>query len=146
MVEAMNLGIPVIATGYSGNMEFCNEETCWLVDYDLRPLDRDEYIFVSPGQKWAEPRLESAVRRMRDVFHDGDKRGARAAAAKRFVGERFSPAAISARYAARLAEIFSSLGLNANVSAETSSRRSVRRRRSGSPDDLRAGGSVHLGG
>jgi glycosyltransferase involved in cell wall biosynthesis len=105
MVEAMNLGVPVVATAYSGNMEFCTADTCWLVEYDLRSLDRDEYIFVVPGQRWAEPRHESAVRQMRDVFSDSGKRDARTAFAKAFVGEYFSPAAISKRYGKRIAEI-----------------------------------------
>ena len=35
MAKAMGLGKPVIATGYSGNLEFMDEATAYLVDYDL---------------------------------------------------------------------------------------------------------------
>src|SRR5690606_17608964 len=31
MIEAMNLGVPVVCTAYSGNMDFCSDETAWLV-------------------------------------------------------------------------------------------------------------------
>ena len=105
MVEAMNLGIPVIATGYSGNMEFCNDKTCWLVDYELKALDRDDYIFVVPGQRWAEPSIASAAAQMRAVFSDPAARASRVAAARAYVGGQFSPDAIAKRYSARLQQI-----------------------------------------
>jgi glycosyltransferase involved in cell wall biosynthesis len=35
MSEAMALAKPVLATAYSGNMDFCNEETAYLVPYNL---------------------------------------------------------------------------------------------------------------
>ncbi len=40
MIEAMNLGVPVVCTAYSGNMDFCTPDTAWLVEYEesfLRP-------------------------------------------------------------------------------------------------------------
>ncbi len=46
MIEAMQLGCPVIATGYGGNMDFCTPETAYLVDYDLVGVRTEEYIFV----------------------------------------------------------------------------------------------------
>ena len=107
MIEAMSLGIPVIATGYSGNMEFCSEETCGLVDYDMKALDRDDYIFVVPGQQWAEPRIESAARQMALTFSDRALRENRAANAKAFVSQKFSPDAVSTRYLDRIREIIS---------------------------------------
>ncbi|QWD02522.1 glycosyltransferase [Polynucleobacter paneuropaeus] len=33
LAEAMLSGLPVITTGWSGQMDFCNEENSWLVDY-----------------------------------------------------------------------------------------------------------------
>ncbi len=38
MAEAMYLGKPVIATGYSGNLDFMTEENSLLVDYQLVPI------------------------------------------------------------------------------------------------------------
>jgi glycosyltransferase involved in cell wall biosynthesis len=105
MIEAMGSGIPVVATGYSGNMDFCTPETCWLVDYDLVCLYPEDYIFVVPGQKWAEPRLASAVAQMRSVAYDAGERARRVDAATRYVQANFSEQAITARYAARLREL-----------------------------------------
>jgi glycosyltransferase involved in cell wall biosynthesis len=105
MIEAMASGIPVVATAYSGNMDFCTPETCWLVDYDLAYLYPEDYIFVIPGQKWADPRLDSAVAQLRAVAYDAEDRQRRVDAATRFVQANFSEEAISARYAARLKEL-----------------------------------------
>lgn len=105
MIEAMGSGIPVVATGYSGNMDFCTPETCWLVDYDMAYLYPEDYIFVVPGQQWAEPRLDSAVAQMRAVAYDAEDRARRVEAATRFVQSNFSEEAIAARYAARLREL-----------------------------------------
>ena len=38
LAEAMYLGKPVIATGYSGNMEFMTQQNSYPVDYTLRPI------------------------------------------------------------------------------------------------------------
>ncbi len=52
MLEAMQLGRPVIATSYSGNMDFCTSENSYLVDYDLIPVGYDEYLTVEKGSVW----------------------------------------------------------------------------------------------
>jgi glycosyltransferase involved in cell wall biosynthesis len=64
LMECMALGKPVIATGWSGNMDFMDEENSCLVRYALVPLDEGtQYHAVSGGvpQVWAEPLLEDAV-------------------------------------------------------------------------------------
>ena len=105
MIEAMNLGVPVVCTGYSGNMDFCRPDTAWLVDYKEVALNEDDYIFVRKGQKWAEPDHGDAVRQLRAVYDDPQDRDARAEAALRFVRQDFSAKAIARRYEARLREI-----------------------------------------
>lgn len=65
MAEALLLGLDVIATGYSGNVDFCrNEEQAHLVDYQPAPLKAGDYPYWQ-GQKWAEPDLAHAARIMR---------------------------------------------------------------------------------
>lgn len=102
MLEAMQLGLPVIATGYSGNMEFCNVETCYLVDYDLIEPRPEEYIFVERGSQWAEPRIESAIECMRAVVADRTKAMAIAKSGQEFVEGKFCISAIARRYQDRL--------------------------------------------
>ena len=102
MIEAMNLGVPVIATAYSGNMEFCTPDTAFLVDYEETLLGPDDYIFVRQGQKWAEPSIDSAAAQMRLVYSDPEARTAKTETAMRYVRENFSDTAIATRYRARL--------------------------------------------
>lgn len=105
MIEAMNLKVPVICTGYSGNMEFCNAETAWLVDFEEVPLERDDYIFVRPGQKWAKPDIASAAQQMLSVYTDPTARKKKVGMAHRIVTKNFSAEAISKRYSKRLRQI-----------------------------------------
>ncbi|MGH1424304.1 MAG: glycosyltransferase family 4 protein [Pseudooceanicola sp.] len=109
MIEAMSLGVPVICTGYSGNMDFCAEDTAWLVDYKEVELKPDDYIFVVPGQKWAEPDHDDTVAKLRAVHADPDARATRAEAALRNARENFSDTAIARRYQARIEEILATL-------------------------------------
>ena len=109
MIEAMNLGVPVLATGYSGNMDFCDDETCWLVDYTLTEVGPQDYIFVRPGQHWAEPDLDHAAAQMRALYENPDLRAARARAAHTRVRRDFSQGTIARRYGARMAQILDDL-------------------------------------
>jgi len=105
MIEAMNLKVPVVCTGYSGNMDFCSEDTAWLVDYTEVTLDRDDYIFVRRGQKWADPDVDHAARQLRAVYDDPAARAAKVEAAFQNVQQNFSAKAIAKRYETRLREI-----------------------------------------
>lgn len=109
MIEAMNLGVPVVATRYSGNMDFCSDETAWLVDYDIKPLQKGDYIFVRPGSAWAEPRVDHAAEQLRACYDNPEERHARAAAAQEAIRRDFSPQAIAQRYGGRLREILQEL-------------------------------------
>jgi glycosyltransferase involved in cell wall biosynthesis/SAM-dependent methyltransferase len=81
LAEAMYLGKPVIATGYSGNMEFMTPQNSYPVDYTLRPVGDAAGPYPATGE-WAEPDIGHAARLMRHVFEDrqeATKRGRRAA-------------------------------------------------------------------
>jgi glycosyltransferase involved in cell wall biosynthesis len=106
-VEAMQLGKPVIATAFSGNLEFCNEETSFLVPYTPRYLEPDDYIFVRPGDFWAEPDIATAAKAMRAVYDDPGAGRVVGARARDFVQDHFSPGAVGRRYLARFQEIAS---------------------------------------
>jgi hypothetical protein len=80
--EAMALGKPVIATAYSGTLEFMDVTNSWLVDHDLVEIGPGCDPYPADGF-WAEPDLEDAARAMREVVDDPNlahERGARAAA------------------------------------------------------------------
>lgn len=109
LIESMALGVPVLATGYSGNMDFTRPDHSWLVDYDLVAPRPNEYIFVDEGQVWAEPRHESAVAQLRAVRQQHAERERRAERARAFVEKNFSLDAQAAKYRARLDEIMATL-------------------------------------
>ncbi|HEY5262596.1 MAG TPA: glycosyltransferase family 4 protein [Solirubrobacteraceae bacterium] len=67
--EAMALGKPVIATGYSGNLDYMTAGNAHLVDYTLRDIGPGNAPYPPEGQ-WAEPDVEHAARLMREVFDD----------------------------------------------------------------------------
>jgi glycosyltransferase involved in cell wall biosynthesis len=69
--EAMSLGKPVIATAYSGVLDFCNAETCALVEYQLVGVGLGEYPH-GEGQVWAEANIEQAAHFMTRFLLDPD--------------------------------------------------------------------------
>jgi glycosyltransferase involved in cell wall biosynthesis/SAM-dependent methyltransferase len=81
LAEAMYLGKPVIATGYSGNMEFMTPHNSYPVAYKLRPVGEDAGPYPATGE-WAEPDVAHAADLMRRVFEnprEAAERGRRAA-------------------------------------------------------------------
>lgn len=88
LLESMSLGKPVIATGYSGNMDFMDGENSCLVGYGWVPLDPDsQYAEAAESRelKWPDPSVEeiaawmARLARSRDL-REGIGRKARAAA------------------------------------------------------------------
>ncbi len=67
MAQAMYLKKPVIATGYSGNMEFMNHNNSFLVRYKLAEIQENLGPYTK-GQHWAEPDVEHAAELIRLVF------------------------------------------------------------------------------
>lgn len=110
MVEAMQLGVPVVATGYSGNLDFTTPETAFLVDYTLVEPGPNEYLFVDRGQVWAAPVLESAVAQLRAVRTNIAERERKVAAAHELISRKYSFEAQAAKYKARLDAVFAKLG------------------------------------
>jgi glycosyltransferase involved in cell wall biosynthesis len=72
--EAMLLGKPVIATGWSGNMAFMDASSAALVTYRLVPAEDPREVYH--GACWAEPDQADAVAHLRRLADDA---GARAA-------------------------------------------------------------------
>ncbi|WP_339769318.1 glycosyltransferase [uncultured Paraglaciecola sp.] len=105
MIEAMGLGVAVIATNYSGNLEFCNQENSWLIDYDLKFAESDDYVYVKAGQRWAEPSIESASKAIREAYDNPKLRSKKADAGKRTATSDFSITTISKRYSSRLNQV-----------------------------------------
>lgn len=104
LAEAMYLGKPVIATGYSGNLDFTNEHNACLVDYSLVPVRDHEYPFAT-GQKWADPDLDHAVWFMRRLVNEPHYAQTIGQHAAYFIKTFHSPRAVGVKYRARLAAL-----------------------------------------
>lgn len=104
MAQAMYLGKPVIATNYSGNLDFMNSDNSLLVDYTMTELSEDSGPYER-GTHWAEPKVAHAANLMRWVYEhraEGAALGARAAASLR---ETLDPNATAREILSRLAEL-----------------------------------------
>jgi glycosyltransferase involved in cell wall biosynthesis len=104
MAESMLLGKPVIATGYSGNLDFMTRENSLLVDYRRVPITTKLPIYPR-GAFWAEPSVEEAARLMRWVFEHPAAARNLGARAKAEVSRLLSPQSAGERMARRLREL-----------------------------------------
>jgi glycosyltransferase involved in cell wall biosynthesis/GT2 family glycosyltransferase/Flp pilus assembly protein TadD len=64
-MEAMAMGLPTIATRWSGNLEFMDDDNSYLVGYTLVDAPSDSWL---RGQRWAEPSVSDLRRAMRRVY------------------------------------------------------------------------------
>jgi glycosyltransferase involved in cell wall biosynthesis len=87
--EAMALGCPVVATGFSGVLDFMDEDSALLVPYRLQPVNDPQGIYK--GQTWAEPDLEAAAQALKRLRDEPALRARLANAGRRAVTERLSP-------------------------------------------------------
>lgn len=104
LAEAMALEKPVIATGYSGNLEFMTPENSLLVDYSLVEIERDYGPYLT-GFRWAEPDVSAAARCLRDLAADSERRRALARRGASDIAAQLSVAASASRLRARLEAI-----------------------------------------
>lgn len=74
--EAMLLGRPVVATGWSGNMDFMDADSAALVPFTLVPAQDPRGVLEVPGAVWAEPDVGAAAEALRRLADDPAARGA----------------------------------------------------------------------
>jgi glycosyltransferase involved in cell wall biosynthesis len=70
LAEAMSAGIPVIATSWSGNLDFMDETCSALVSYTLDSVDDVDAIYESERAKWAHADTKHAATYLRQFFND----------------------------------------------------------------------------
>ncbi len=96
LLESMALGKPVIATDYSGSVDFLRPDVGFPVPYRLVSLVRNVGPYAK-GSVWAEPDLDEAARLMKFVRENSPQSLAVAAAARHEVETSWSIAAASRR-------------------------------------------------
>jgi glycosyltransferase involved in cell wall biosynthesis len=83
LAEAMLSRLPVITTGWGGQIDFCNKQTAWLVDYQFELANTHLNLFDSV---WAVPDVDDLARTMKVVFSlSPQERAQRSEVARRFL-------------------------------------------------------------
>src|SRR5438094_5077616 len=118
----MAAGKPVIATAYSGNLEFMTEENSYLVPFDLVPIGLGCEPYP-PEARWAEPDVDVAARLMREVFDHPETARARAERARHELLETHGLEARARFVRQRLGEIRAGRPLVAGATQQTLARR-----------------------
>jgi glycosyltransferase involved in cell wall biosynthesis len=103
LAEAMLLGKPVVATGWSGNMEYMDQQTAALVGYRLVTAHDGRGTYRVSGSQWADPCLADAVAHLRRLADDELER--------RSLGARARDAALSRLGPGRLQAAIDELGV-----------------------------------
>jgi ADP-heptose:LPS heptosyltransferase/2-polyprenyl-3-methyl-5-hydroxy-6-metoxy-1,4-benzoquinol methylase len=93
LFDAACRGTPVVATAYSGPLEYLHEEAHQLVPYSITGV-RQTYLFYHPRMHWAEPDLNDAARRLQWVYSHREIAREKASAAAAPLREHYAPEAI----------------------------------------------------
>jgi glycosyltransferase involved in cell wall biosynthesis/2-polyprenyl-3-methyl-5-hydroxy-6-metoxy-1,4-benzoquinol methylase len=104
MAEAMVLGKPVIATGFSGNLTYMTDENAYLARYRMVPIGTGCDPYPASGE-WAEPDIDDAARLMRRVYECREEAREKGLLARKDLVERHSPSVRAELIGRRLAEI-----------------------------------------
>ena len=91
--EAMLLGKPVIATGWSGNMGYMDADSAALVSWRLVAAQDPRGVYA--GALWAEPDQASAVAHLRRLANDSVARAALGARAREAAIDRLGVAPLA---------------------------------------------------
>ena len=93
LFDAASLGVPVVATGYSGPMDYLDGVHHSLVGYRLTAANQRRHTIrfaFDSSMNWAEPDLEDAALCLRRVYEDRQGARRRASEAAATIRRRFS--------------------------------------------------------
>lgn len=101
LAEAMWLGTPVVATGYSGNLDFMNPTNSMLVGHTMTTIVDGGGIYPS-GARWADPDLDHAAEQLRRLVGDDATRAELSRVARATMAAAPGDADVAADVARRL--------------------------------------------
>ena len=104
LAEAMMMGKAVIATNWSGNLEFMSAENSLLIDYQLETI-KEDFGPYKAGQQWAEPDIASASRAIIALCTNPQLAASLGEAANERLRRDFSPKRVGQLISNRLEEI-----------------------------------------
>lgn len=95
VAEAMLLKLPVITTSWSGQMDFCDQSTSWLCDYQFV---KSGSHFSATHSVWADPDVTHLATLLRQVYSSTEEQKlARTLPAYRRIAENFSWSDVAGR-------------------------------------------------
>jgi glycosyltransferase involved in cell wall biosynthesis len=117
LAEAMSLGKPVVATYYSGNVDFMSPWNCFPVPYRLVPIQQQRGPYAK-GQLWAEPDTGAAAALMRKIVREPELALEVAARGRADVLRQLSARACGERITERLAVLAAASGPQVDAALE----------------------------
>ena len=100
LIDAMRLGTPLIATDYSGPVDFANKENAWMVSWKyINATIKDGLYF---GSQWADPNEEEAIEMLVEIITNNELRNTKVKKAKNDIEMYFSKNRISSLIEAAL--------------------------------------------
>ncbi len=109
-IEAMSCSLPVIGTGWSGNLAFMNEENSYLIQTNgLEAVDGRMELPFYRGQHWSSPSPDHLPRLLRYVFTHRDEAGEKGQRARRDIAARWSWDKSTAQALSRIRTVCSEL-------------------------------------
>jgi glycosyltransferase involved in cell wall biosynthesis len=114
IVEAMLAGTPVVATGYSGCMDFMTAENSYPAPYRLVEIGRDLFPYDA-SSLWAEPDLDASAALLRRVKESPDEARHRTQLARDETTAAFNTQAVGRLVRERLSAISEFLAYEAGM-------------------------------
>jgi len=106
LLESAAVGLPIIATNWSGHTDFLDEENYLPIDYSLVNVHEsriDGKIFI-PGSKWAMPSESDAKKKMRKFYQKSNTVKYKATEMSKRIRKDYSFASVSKMYDQKLAD------------------------------------------
>ena len=108
MAEAMMLGVPTIATNWSANAEYMNDQNSCVVNYDLVPV-KGQYQYEQDGYRWAEADISQGAEYLIRLYEDEAYRTQLCARGKKWMEEHYSVEACGAKIKQRYQQLLGEL-------------------------------------
>jgi glycosyltransferase involved in cell wall biosynthesis len=105
--EALCSEMPVIATRWSGQLDFLNAANSYLIDCKLVPTPSDTDVEIFAGHQWAEPDVDHLCALMRHVFTHRAEAKEKARVGRREMVEKFDRNAVMARWTTEIGRLLS---------------------------------------
>jgi glycosyltransferase involved in cell wall biosynthesis len=74
LAEAFLAGVPALATGWSGNVDFMGSLSELLIDHTMIPVRDPAGVYRASAQLWAEPDLDDGARKLKALHADPVRR------------------------------------------------------------------------